>query len=48
MVRSNIEFIEKATGYRWEERKINNLIDLSEDEVGNGDFLAITRFDGLD
>ncbi|CAD8091658.1 unnamed protein product [Paramecium primaurelia] len=47
MVRSNIELIERATGYRWQERP-NVVVDLKADEVNNGDFLAVTRFDGLD
>ena len=32
MIRSNIEFIEKATGYRWKERP-NVDVDWSEEEV---------------
>ncbi|CAK68862.1 unnamed protein product (macronuclear) [Paramecium tetraurelia] len=47
MVRSNIEFIERATGFRWKERP-NVDVEWSEAEIHQGDFLAITRFDGLD
>lgn len=32
MIRSNIEFIEKATGYRWKERP-NVDVDWSEEEL---------------
>jgi hypothetical protein len=32
MIRSNIEFIEKATGYRWKERP-NVDVDWSEEEI---------------
>lgn len=47
MVRSNVEFVAKATGHRIPERP-DVFVDLDDTEVGNGDFLAITRFDGLD
>jgi hypothetical protein len=47
MEKSNVEFIESATGYKWKERK-DVFVDLDDLEVHSGDFLAITRFDGLD
>lgn len=43
----NIEFIEAGTGYRWKPRP-NVFTNLSELEVKSGDFLAITRLDGVD
>lgn len=47
MVRSNIEFIARSTGHVVPERN-DVFVDLQDHEVGNGDFLAITRLDGLD
>jgi hypothetical protein len=47
MVKSSIDFIERTTGFRWKERK-NVEVELDETEVKSGDFLAITRFDGID
>lgn len=47
-VKNSIEFIKEATGYQWEERPIDEVVELSEDDLQSGDFLAVTRFDGLD
>lgn len=47
MEKANVEFIEHTTGYRWKERK-NVKVDLDDTEVKSGDFLAITRMDGVD
>ena len=43
----NIDFIEAGTGFRWKERR-PVFTNLSDYEVKSGDFLAITRFDGID
>ena len=45
--RLSVDFIEAGTGYRWKERK-PHFVNLTKYEVKSGDFLAITRFDGLD
>lgn len=47
MEKHNVEFIEKAAGYKWLDRE-DIVVDLNDTEVQQGDFLAITRFDGLD
>lgn len=47
MEKANVEFIEHNTGFRWQERK-DVTVDLDETEVKPGDFLAITRLDGVD
>ncbi len=43
----NIDFIEAGTGFRWKDRT-PHFVNLSSYEVKSGDFLAITRFDGVD
>jgi hypothetical protein len=43
----NIDFIEAGIGFRWKERE-PHFVNLSNYEVKSGDFLAITRFDGVD
>lgn len=43
----NVDFIEAGTGYRWKERK-PVFTNLSDYEVKSGDFVAITRLDGID
>jgi hypothetical protein len=43
----NIKFIEAGTGYRWKPRP-DVFTNLSETEVKSGDFVAITRLDGVD
>jgi len=45
--KANVEFIKEATGYEWQPRH-PTFIDLDAKYVQSGDFLAITRFDGLD
>ncbi len=45
--RLNVDFIEAGTGFRWKERA-SHFVNLSSYEVKSGDFLAITRFDGID
>ena len=47
MEKANVEFIEMAPGWKMEERAFERVM-LTEDEVHDGDFLAITRLDGLD
>jgi len=43
----NKEFIKQGTGYTWKNRK-DVFVDLDSTEVHSGDFLIVTRFDGLD
>ena len=43
----NVDFIEAGTNFRWKER-VPRFLNLTKDEVKPGDFLAITRFDGVD
>lgn len=43
----NPAFIEKGTGYQWKKRE-DKFVDLNDTEVHPGDFLIITRMDGLD
>lgn len=47
MEKASVDFIEAGTGYRWKDRQ-PKFVNLSEHEVKSGDFLAITRFDGVD
>lgn len=47
MQRLNVDFIEAGTEFRWKER-VPHFVNLSSYEVKSGDFLAITRFDGVD
>lgn len=47
MQKLNVDFIEAGTGYRWKERT-PKYINLSSYQVKSGDFLAVTRMDGLD
>jgi hypothetical protein len=47
MEKLSVDFIEAGTGYRWKERA-PKFMNLTQYEVKSGDFLAITRFDGLD
>jgi len=51
MVDLNVDFIHDATGYQWEERPKDAqsiVFELDPSLIHSGDFLAITRFDGLD
>lgn len=43
----NPEFIFNGNTYEWRKRK-NTLVDLDETEVKSGDFIIITRMDGVD
>jgi hypothetical protein len=47
MEMANEAFIKKSTGYQWQPRN-DVLINLDESEIKSGDYLAITRFDGVD
>ena len=47
MEKLSVDFIEAGTGFRWKSRK-PTFLNLTKDEVQPGDFLAVTRFDGLD
>lgn len=47
MEKHSVDFIEAGTGFRWKERT-PKFVNLSQYEVKSGDFLAITRFDGVD
>jgi hypothetical protein len=51
MVDLNIDFIQQATGYQWEERPVEaqkTIVQLNKSLIQSGDFFAVTRFDGLD
>lgn len=43
----NVLFIKQGTGYEWKKRE-DVFIDLDKSEVKSGDFVIVTRFDGLD
>ncbi len=45
---ANIDMIKSYTGFEWKKRKNAKTIEFPEENVKNGDFFAITRFDGLD
>lgn len=47
MQKLNVDFIEAGTNFRWKERT-PHFVNLSSYEVRSGDFVAITRFDGID
>lgn len=47
MEKANIEFLQRGLGYTMSPRKAGR-VDLPENEIHSGDFLAITRLDGLD
>jgi len=47
MEMANEAFIKRATGYEWQRRNDVN-VDIDEKEIHSGDFIAITRFDGID
>lgn len=48
MQKANVQFIKEATGYEWRERPSNKYIQYDAKHFQSGDFLAITRFDGID
>jgi len=45
-IKESIEFVEKTTGYVWEKRPQNVLVELDESLVNSGDFFAVRKFDG--
>jgi len=45
-IKESIEFIEKATGYKWQTRPQNVLVEIDESLVNSGDFFAVRKFDG--
>ena len=47
MDESNIKFLEHSIGYKMEKRPVSK-VNIPESEIHSGDFLAITRLDGLD
>lgn len=47
MQEANVKFIKDATGFQWKKRKPVD-INLDHSMIQSGDFLSITRFDGLD
>lgn len=47
-IKENIRFIKEATGYEWKKRPKDVVVDIDTSLIKSGDFLAITRFDGLD
>jgi len=48
MQKENVEFIQHATGFQWRERTSDAHIDYDAKYIQSGDFIAITRFDGVD
>jgi hypothetical protein len=48
-IHDNVRFIHDVTGYQWEPRNPKDIVvDIDPSLIHSGDFLAITRFDGLD
>lgn len=47
MEQANIEFMQEAINYKMEKRSVNK-IEFDESIIKSGDFLAVTRLDGLD
>jgi len=45
---ANIEFVRQSQGYEWQERPLDVVVDIDESLLQSGDFLAVTRFDGID
>jgi len=43
----NVDFIKRGTGYHWK-RRFTGEVEMDDTEVHSGDFLSITRMDGLD
>jgi hypothetical protein len=51
MVDLNVDFIDQATGYQWQQRPEaaqETVVQLNKSLIKSGDYLAVTRFDGLD
>lgn len=47
-LKANIDFIHKFTGYEWKLRQNPKKVIVDRQHVKSGDFIAITRFDGID
>ena len=47
-LKANIDFTKKFIGYEWQLRQNPKKVLLDKKSVKSGDFVAITRFDGLD
>lgn len=47
MEKANLKFLEHAMNWKMEPRKVNK-VWLTEEEIHDGDFIAIVRLDGLD
>ena len=47
MEKANVKFIEETIGWKMEKRTTQKVV-ISDDDVHTGDFIAITRLDGLD
>lgn len=43
----NVNFLKRASGYQYLPRN-NVYVDLDESEIHSGDYVMITRFDGID
>lgn len=43
----NVNFVKRSSGYQFEPRN-NILVNLDESLINSGDFLMITRLDGVD
>jgi len=48
MQEANVNFILEATGYQYEVRPNDVIVDIDPTLIHSGDFFAVTRFDGLD
>lgn len=48
MLKENIRFIKNYAGYEWKRRADPSRVHLDKRQVKSGDFIAITRFDGID
>lgn len=44
----NVEFLLRGQDYQWKKRENPVFVDLDDTEVHSGDFIIITRFDGVD
>jgi len=44
----NVNFLKQGTGYTYEPRENILLNNLDESNIKSGDFLMITRLDGID
>lgn len=46
-VRANMDFVKRATGYEWKIREDRKKVLLNQKYIRSGDFLGLTRFDGV-